>query len=245
MRVNNQVLELIRGDNSINKIKELTGLAKSTIYYHYKKIKGKRWPIVTIPADDKILGEFLGIFAGDGSFFHRKKTGHYRIAIHLHAIDDKDYGAYIKGLIEKNFSKKVWEYYRPPNSLSLYFNSVDISNLIKNYLNLYPKKTYDIHLNKPLDGLPKEFLTYFVRGIVDTDGHVNKYGQIVLCLASKRMIEQISLILNKFDIKNKISIREKRPPEHLQYEVKMLRRDAQDYLKIIGFSNKRKEKRLL
>jgi len=57
------------------------------------------------------------------------------------------------------------------------------------------------------------------------------------------MIYQTSEILNMFRIKNKIFLRKKQPKWHQQYELKILKKDAQKYLRIIGFSNKRKERK--
>ncbi len=79
----------------------------------------------------------------------------------------------------------------------------------------------------------------FIRGIVDTDGHYKKDGRIVLCLASKKIVYQVSSILKKFNIDNKIYIRK---GERLHYEMIIPKRETVKYLKIIGFSNKRKEK---
>ena len=231
-----KIIELIQSEVSIPKIAKILNINKSTIYYHYKKIKGKKYQKPTIPVDEQIVGEFLGIFAGDGSYHYEKKTCHYTIAIYLHAVDDKDYGDYVKNLIERNFNKKV-RTYQSKNLLTLVFYSKDIYNFITQYLNIVPIKTYSVHL-KNLESLSHDFLTAFVRGIFDTDGHHKYDGRLVICLASKPMIDQIALILNKLDIQNKIYVRNG-PRQH--YELNIPRREFSKYHKIIGFSNKRKE----
>ena len=125
-----KIINLIKRGVSIPKISKELDVGKSTIYYHYKKIKGRRYPLVRIPDNNKVTGEFLGAFAGDGSFFFDKKTGHYTISIHLHPKDDKNYGFYLKDLIEKNFNKKVRFYFKPGRELVLVFYSKDIFKFI-------------------------------------------------------------------------------------------------------------------
>ena len=61
-----KIKSMIKNDLSLNKISQKLHVAKSTIYHHYLKIKGKQIKNVVIPKDNKILGEFLGVFAGDG-----------------------------------------------------------------------------------------------------------------------------------------------------------------------------------
>lgn len=237
-----KILNLINMGISIPKISKKLHVGKSTIYYHYRKIMGRKFPLVKIPNDDKVLGEFLGAFSGDGSFFFDRKIGHYTISIHLNSSDDKNYGFYLKDLIEKNFNKKVRIYFKPKKELLLVFYSREIFRLIDNYLNIKGNKTLNISIKKPLRYLSDEFLTYFVRGLMDTDGSMNKDSQILLCLISKKMILQVSEILKKVGIDNKIRQRKVRPNEHTLYELKILKKNAMKYLDRVGFSNKHKEK---
>ncbi len=236
-----EIIRLIENDVSIPKISKRLNVGKSTIYYHYKKIKGRKYQKARIPEDDEVLGEFLGIFAGDGSFIFEKKYSHYKISISLHAVDDKDYAEYIRGLIRKNFNKIARQYVRSNiNSLTIEFYSKDIYGMIKEYLNIYPNKTYDVHIKRQLDSLSDKFLISFTRGIVDTDGCHKKDGRIVLCLTSKEMINQVSLILKNFEIGNKVYIRRKKLPSRTQYELTIPKRYVNRYISYIGFSNKRK-----
>lgn len=239
------IINLIQKGISIPKIARETGVAKSTIYYHYKKIKGRRFKLVSIPDDKKVIGEFLGAFAGDGSYYFDKKKYHHTISIFLHAKDDKEYGYYLRNLIEQNFNKDVRAYYKyQKNELKLTFYSKKILNLITEYLNIEDNKTLNISLKKDFKIMPRDMLAYFTRGLIDTDGHVNKDGQIVIALISKNMILQLKEILRLFDIESKIHVRKVRPNEHALYELKMLKYAAIRYFNIIGFSNKRKEKNI-
>ena len=237
-----QIIDLIHSGTSIPKISKQLGVYRSTIYYHYKKIKGRKYPLVKIPNNDMVIGEFLGAFAGDGSFFYDKKIGHYTISIHLHATDDKDYGFYLKDIIEKNFNKKVRVYFKQKNELQLVFYSKRIFELIDENLTINGNKTLNVSVKKPLNSLSKSFISNFIKGLIDTDGCLNKNGQIVLALISKRIISQVSNRLTSWGIENKVTIRKKRPNEHELYELKMLKTATQKYIKLIGFSNKRKLK---
>jgi len=236
------MIDLIEKGFSIPKISKRLGVGKSTIYYHYNKLKGRKYPLIKIPNEDKVIGEFLGVFAGDGSFYYDKKIGHYTIKIHLHAIDDKKYSIYLKRLIKTHFNKKVRSYLVKEKGLVLVFYSKSIYEFIQEYLYIRGYKTLNVHIKKPINDLSNDFLIFFIKGLIDTDGHMNKYGQIVISLISKDMISQTSQILEKFGIQNKIYLRKKHPKWHQQYELKILKKNAQKYLKIIGFSNKRKIK---
>ncbi|MFW9880704.1 MAG: LAGLIDADG family homing endonuclease [Candidatus Thorarchaeota archaeon] len=238
--VRDEIKSLIKNNVSIPQISKQLNVAKSTVYYHYKSIKGRKYSIPTIPEKDAVLGEFLGIFAGDGSLI-LSKDYHYRISIYLHANDDREYANYIKELIQNNFNKKVREYINE-NSLHLTFYSVDIYYLIKKYVNLYPHKTYNIYIKNP-EKLSNKFLSYFIRGLFDTDGHHKKDGRLVLCLASKKMIYQMSEILKtRFKILSSVYKRNVKSPWKDQYELYIPKREVAKYRKEIGFSNKRKER---
>ena len=50
------IINQITEGNSINKISKSLGLRKSTIYHYYKKLKGRKFKLVNIPTDDKVIG---------------------------------------------------------------------------------------------------------------------------------------------------------------------------------------------
>lgn len=239
--IKNEMIKQLNNGNSINTISRALKLSKSTIYHYYKKVKGRKFKLVSIPADDKVLGEFLGAFAGDGGMFYDKKYWHYTVSIYLHKTDDKLYSLYLKELIEKNFNKKVRVYIHAGSSLRLTFRSKVIFKLIEEYLVTSGNKTLNISIKKPISELSDDFLIYFIRGLIDTDGSVDKYGRIILALISQNMIEQVAIILKKFGIDSKISLRKVRTNEHPLYAITILKKDAERYLSLIGFSNKYKE----
>ena len=236
-----RIIELIRSGVSIPKISHQLNLAKSTIYHHYKKIKGKQSKEAIIPLNDFILGEFLGAFAGDGSFFYDKKYGHYTLSFHFHAIDDRRYAEYLKEVISKEFKQKARFYQKPPRAMVLVFYSKKIYLLLKAYLGITGAKTERLELLKSMDELSHNFKIGFVRGVIDTDGHVNKHGFIVLSLIAKKLVLQVSEMLHEFGIQNKVALRKKQNNWKDQYELRIPKKEMKAYLSIIGFSNKRKE----
>lgn len=235
-----KIIKMINDGISINNISKTLGIAKSTIYYHYYKIKGRRYSLAVIPKNDKIIGEFLGAFAGDGSYFFDKKTGHHRISIHLNGCDDIEYAMYLKYLIEKNFNKKVCMTIYKETQLTLKFYSRKIYDLIEDTLEIKDDKTFNVCLKNSLGEFSNNFLKFFVRGLFDTDGHVAPYCLVLKCI-SKNLIKQTSIILNRFGIANDFRIaRDKRINCRDCYIVIVKKNQMPRFLSIIGLSNTRK-----
>lgn len=234
-----EIITLIKQGISIPKISKKLGINKSKIYYHYKKIKGRKYSLEVLPSNNQVIGEFLGAFAGDGSCYYDKKRGHYTINFHLHAKDDKQYGLFLQKTIKKNFKKKVRSY-SVKNELRLVFYSKKVFEFIEGYLTIEKNKTLNVSLRWPLNAFSKQFKASFVRGLFDTDGHVRQGGRLALGLISEQLILQVSNILKEFEIDNRIYLRKKLPNQHRLYELTIPRRYLATYLKRIGFSNKRK-----
>lgn len=165
-------LSLIRQGVSLNKISKLTGLGKSTLYFHYKKIKGKKYsPIHINFVNKRDLGEFLGIFSGDGSFY-KNNTYHYLIRVYT-GYYEKQYADYLKKIFLNWFGKKpniYISYFKgKKSSISTCYSSKELYLLIRTYLSWEGKKTYSVRLKK-LDLNDREFNLGFIKGLIDTDG---------------------------------------------------------------------------
>jgi intein/homing endonuclease len=232
---------LIRSGDSLNKISGELGVAKSTIYYHYRKIRGRKYNSVVIPENDSIVGEFLGAFAGDGSFFLDKPTYHYTIRIHLSGKDDVEYAIYLKNLIEDNFGRKANIFYQKPTQLILNVYSKTIYELIEYHLEIR-EKTPNVCLKRGIDGYSEDFLRYFLRGLFDTDGCVQP-KRIRLKTISKDLMTQSSMILHKFSISHNLAcIKDVRPNCLDCYEITINKGLMRRFLLEIGLSNPRKLK---
>ena len=203
-----QIINLINEGYSINKISKILHVNKSTIYYHYKKIKGKLKKEVTIRRDDSLIGEFIGLFAGDGCFY-KTKNYCYRIYLFFN-IKESEYVKNLINILFNLFNKKPYIFKRE-NRLIILYTSKEIYNLIKEYLiwDKHKRKTHTVSLiNKKYS---KKFKISFLRGCVDSDGYISS-KKINFATSSLRLAKNIKNFLSDLDINFYYSIyKEKRP----------------------------------
>src|SRR4030042_224184 len=202
MKVNQEAINMIKEGISLNKINKKTRIQKSSLYYHYKKIKGKKYLVPKIDKFDmEKIGEFIGIFAGDGSFFFDKKRCHYSIRIYT-GLYEKEYRKYLKKFLKKFFGKASRTY--QDNKLNVVTNeyySKIIYEFILEYLAWNKNKTKTIRL-KNIRKHSREFLIGFIRGLLDTDGGIYKpKKKVAFGTASKKLAFQIKEILEILGIK--------------------------------------------
>ncbi|MFH1239698.1 MAG: LAGLIDADG family homing endonuclease [Candidatus Diapherotrites archaeon] len=196
-----KMLQLIKDGSSLNKIAKETGLPKTTIYYYFRKLRGRTYFEPEFDLNYSGLeGEIVGIFAGDGSQYHDTKRGHYEVNVHF---GKTDYVYYVKDLFGKYFNKKFNLLSESRERFRLRTNSKKISNHFKNYLEYDPKiKHCTVGLKKL--NFSEGFLIGFLRGFLDTDGTVCRAAdgniKIVYCTTSKKLAYQIKEILDGFDI---------------------------------------------
>lgn len=199
--ITEEAISMIRRGISLNKINKATGLGKSTLYFHYKKLKGKKTiPIKFNFSNETEIGEFMGIFAGDGSFYKQIKTSHYVIRVYV-GYYELNYAEYLRDTFSKWFTKKpaiYFTYYRGNRSaVIIQYYSKDIYLLIKKYLEWSGIKTYSIGL-KNLDIKKHNFNIGFLRGLIDTDG--NFYApkrRISFSSTSKKLSDQAYSIMKE------------------------------------------------
>lgn len=196
--VNEAILSMIKKGDSLNKINKKTGIGKSTLYFHYKKLNGKKISIIkfNFPNENE-LGEFMGIFAGDGSFCKRPKS-HYVLRVYI-GFYEKHYADALNIKFQEWFSKKpqiYFSYYKGKKSMiTLCYYSKVIYNLIKEYLQWDETKTLSVKL-KELDLNKKKFNMGFLRGLIDTDG--NFYApkkRVSFSTTSKVLASQVFVII--------------------------------------------------
>jgi intein/homing endonuclease len=199
------VLHNLQVGISLNKLSRETGIAKSTLYYYYKKLRGKRFtpPYVT-PGNSETEGEIVGIFAGDGSQYYDKKDGKYEVNVHF-GMHNETYALYVQQLL-LSFFKKKFNLKNEQKTYRLRTQSKDIYNYFKNYLAYDPHiKHVTVHLHS-LD-FPLEFKRGFLRGLFDTDGSIryNTHDKVVRATfhtTSWELAEQVRMLLAEFDIKH-------------------------------------------
>lgn len=192
---------LVKEGNSLNKISNLMKVNKTTVYYWYRKIKKpKRKIAVNRNLSDELLGEFIGIFAGDGSYV-MDRLYHHQITIHINK-NDKKYASHIRKLMKLIFSKNPYNYVSEKEGVvRIRIRSKDGYILLRRYLDWEHTKTQTVRL-RYVSEVSLRFLIGFLRGLMDTDGHIDKnLNYATFATISERLAENIRYGLDKFQIK--------------------------------------------
>ena len=234
-----EIISLIKKGKSLNSIVKLTGKNKTTVYYYFRKIKGRKYiPINLNPGYSEKEGEIVGIFTGDGSQYFDSKGYHYQVNIHF-GTKNKKYALYVKDLFEKYFGHRFnWQEDKSGKTLRLRINSKIIFNYFKNYIDYNPKLKHCTVKLKTLD-LPSKFKIGFLRGLIDTDGSVlyNKYERrinVSFCTTSFELITQVKQLLDEFNFEYSyfISIRKHKNYKDLHI-IKLWKNAVEPFLKFI------------
>ena len=233
-----RIINLINDGISINKISELTSRAKSTIYYYYKKIKGKKTkPLNLRPEFTEKEGEIVGIFVGDGCQVFSKLNYNYSTDISF-GIKNYDYLFYVKSMYEGYFKKKFYIVRYKDRNVRIKTSSKELFEYFHYYLD------YNCHIKhstvklKSLDA-PLEFKIGFIRGLLDTDGCIfyskkEKRTRISFMTTSEELAKQVKIILNNdFDIPANIYlIRREHKGEKDIYNINVLSKGIGKFLRI-------------
>lgn len=228
-----EMINRIKSGNSINEISRSLGLGKSTIYYYYKKIKGKKFvePKFKL-SNSRLEGEINGIFAGDGSQYYDKKRGHYEVNVHFGA-KNYWYAEYVKKLFDDFFHKKFRLNWDSETQIRIRTQSRKIFEYFQNYM------SYDPHIKhctvKLQSHCSPAFKIGFLRGLFDTDGCISygKYqARIFYTTTSKVMAHQVSSILISLGIVNSIYVRHPKN-EKIVYIVNILAKGKNRFIKTV------------
>jgi len=164
-----EIKRLARQGESVNEIKDKLDLAKSTVYYHFKKEVGQKQKEnqVKIPEDEEVKGEICGIFAGDG-YFKEYENGHYTTVLTLNY--KQNYWKRLSSFLEDNLDKEA-HFIRQDSRARLKYDSKKLYKMLKTYLAWKEDKTASIELKN--GELSRDFKKGFLRGLIDTDGNLN------------------------------------------------------------------------
>ncbi|MFH1376650.1 MAG: LAGLIDADG family homing endonuclease [Candidatus Woesearchaeota archaeon] len=245
----NEIKKLSNIGLSLRSIQNLTNTSLSTIQYHVnRKSDRKRIKQIKLPSSDFVKGELIGAFAGDGSYFHDKsrRGGNHNIRFYLSYRDDKKYVEYLSSILKDmglSVSLYTTKFMGKPSCLYISTRSVELLKFIQTDLCWEKPKTYSVRLRKDKEH-SKDFLCGFARGLMDTDGFVESCS--VACgSVSNELIEDLKDILFKIDIVPKITVKRRGGNQKDLYLLRIPSRYLKSYFENIGFSNPRKNKRLI
>ncbi len=233
------IVDLIKEGKSINEISRIMDKAKSTIYYHYKKNFGKKQKEVKFNFNDEELGEFLGIFAGDGCSINYPETYKYKITVST-GLYEKIYHEYLINFCTKIFDKKPQSFTAGGNVCILQYLSKPIYCLLRRFLFWENKKTYTIKLREE-KAFSTMLLVGFIRGLFDTDGCFYKPKmRINLGTVSKELFLQMRSILEVLGYNPSHYVRKPTENEAKFYELALHGQESKKFIKMIKPRNKNK-----
>jgi hypothetical protein len=241
IRLTRDEIEIIKNmtlqGKSLRNISSETGIGLTTIYYQVRKFKPKERKEFIINLSNEKIGELVGAFAGDGSYY-KGNTGHHKVKYTLSLKDDYNYGVYIGSLLKKlNLNPFLFKREKY-NSIDVTINSLSFINLIKQYVDWKEKKGHSIELKENIGKYSKDFLIGFARGLMDTDGYV-EVSNVSCASISEKLIKNLMEIFDIFNIEYKYSIKERKNRKDL-FLVRVHRKSLEKYKKVIGFNNEYK-----
>ena len=125
--------DLILEGKSLNRISKEMLLSKSTIYYYFRRIKGRTInPIIIYTKNEALIGEFIGLFAGDG-YTYKSSNYDHRVYLCFNIADKAYVNKLILNVLEKLFNKKPMIFIQE-NRLNICYDSKPITEFIGQYL---------------------------------------------------------------------------------------------------------------
>ncbi len=222
-----KILELTQNGASLHEISFLLKRSKSSVQYHYAKVKGKqpRQKDLLIGSLSKLeLGWLCGFYAGDGSRNFRKKTYSYEVKF---ALSTREY--HIVEYVEKLLLKCGVRSWRCINQKRVYVKCLNKSlyGFFEKYLKWEgTKKSNSVRLISPsFHG--DDFLFGFLCGIIDADGGTKR---LYISTSSEKLADNIREICARLNIASKT----------YQYDVFHIYLKKPDYLNVckkFGFSS--------
>jgi hypothetical protein len=218
----------IREGQSLNRMSRELSLSKTTIYYWYRKAKGKTQPY-TAPHytsnSSREEGESLGIFAGDGCYGYGRKKRRFYGTIAC-GLKNREYIMYVQKLYTAFFHREFKIRKGHATLLTLRLRGKVVYDYFHQKLefdNTY--KAYTVHL-KP-HHYPREFLEGFLKGLIDTDGTVylnHSTLSIRFYTSSLSLRNQICVILNSLGFNYRLNA-DVRNPQHPNFHISLRNKD--------------------
>lgn len=199
-----EITALYKRGYGIRKISKLLNVPKSTVYVHTSKIFGKKIKKVSFnPNLEKELGEIIGAFIGDGSFSFVKRSYAYFFRFYLSG-QEMEYATMLSNMIKRVFGKNSRirrDHHK--DLIILAFESKEIYNLLRRYIQWDGRKSHTIRLVPPISRYSKIMLKGIISGLIATDGCIPaSLTRIFFTTVSEELSTQVVKILAEFGIKS-------------------------------------------
>lgn len=238
------IIEMTKDGKSLREISRLVGKGKTTVYYYYKRLKPRRSKPFMMTLDEGQIGEIIGAFAGDGSYYvsRYKNCVHHKVSYSFSSEKEVAYKNYIVSLL-KQLNLNPFMVHHKRKCIIVVVNSRDFANYIIKYLAWEPRRSHTVRIKESLSCYSLDFLRGFARGIMDTECHVSNYNIITAC-TSEKLIDNLAEILDIFRIAYSRKIISRGAPRKDLHKITIFRRSLEDYRLSIGFSNESKKIKL-
>jgi len=125
-----KIVRLSKRGFSLRQISSELNTGKTTIYYHTRKFFGKKLKPFQFVNNKEKIGEFIGIFAGDGSYYEYGYVTRF-----FFSADEKRYAENVQKILSKMFNRRANLFLDKNTGIYVIrFNSKDIGNFVKRYL---------------------------------------------------------------------------------------------------------------
>lgn len=196
-----------------------------------RKLKGKKHQPIRIKLnDEKLIGEIIGLFAGDGYYANNKKRWDYRIKIYFNAKETLLIEYYKKSIFR--LTGKIPGVLNGGSVKIMQLCSKEFCNFVLSYISFQGNKTKTIQLRDKSLRKNKEFMLGFLKGLTDADGYVRKdrkeiyYGSI-----SKSLFNDFLEGLNLFGLEYKVYLQKSQYSDF--YKVRLKGKEVDKFIKII------------
>ncbi len=181
------IKEQIKLGKSLSEISRITSVKKTTIYYYMRKILGRKFfPIKLNLRSKELIGEIIGLFAGDGYYANYKKAWDRRIKIFFNATE-LGLADYYAGSFFRLTHKRPRPF-RSGSVIIIQMHSKALCDFILSYVSFSGKKSKTVQLKDKSLLKNRAFVKGFLRALVDSDGYIRKdrkeiyYGSISINL---------------------------------------------------------------
>jgi hypothetical protein len=202
-----EMRNLVVKGKSLNKIMQITGLGKSTIYYHVCDILPKSSKADLSRLSDWERGYLIGLFFGDGNFWVNSKNYSYRVVMNFNAKTETEIVRNVLEILRKTGSRPYTQ--RFGNRLRVTCISKDVYIFLCNHSSYVRVEKGNTIINRKDDIKGFELWNMetgygFVAGMIDSDGFLGadkiKYVRVIITSYSKNFVDSFTRILKSLGI---------------------------------------------